>query len=90
VNFNVEERRKTMNDAMKAYGDMARRDIESEQAKVRRKQGESNESLAERLFEAQMEVYSGYAGSDLYTHDTFAKLSQEDRQGWIERARTHQ
>jgi hypothetical protein len=62
-------------------------DIRNMQSHVKRQSGESIESVAARLYYAQMEVYSAYAGRDLDTQ--FELLPDEVRAQWIAGAKKH-
>jgi hypothetical protein len=66
-------------------------DVANLQKDVRRKPGESDEHLAHRLFNLQMEVYSANAGSTLYDPIlSFPALKKEDPgtyEDWIEKAK---
>ena len=63
-------------------------DVEYQLSKVKRRDGESDEALARRLYYLQMEVYSANAGRDLVSDSetdpsSFRNLSTEVQQGWM-------
>lgn len=68
----------------KAYGDLARADIKNLSADVTRGPGDSDDTIARRLYYIQMEVYSAYAGSDLATD--FDYLPKDVRDSWLKAA----
>jgi hypothetical protein len=58
--------------------------INHAQSYIKRGENETDEQLAARLYYAQMEVYSTYAGRDLDVD--FNLIDSEARKGWLEMA----
>ncbi len=48
--------------------------------------GIDRETLARQLFYMQMEIYSAHAGRDLYDHDSYEYLPEENKKGFLEMA----
>ncbi len=84
VNFNVRKEKR-----MGLFDDVA-----YQMSMIQRQPGESNESLARRLYKVQMDVYSANAGSDIISMGLsdpfrFENLDPIVQKDWIEKAKTY-
>lgn len=67
----------------------ATKDIKHQFSQVKRKEGETDEQLARRLFYLQAEVYSANAARTLFDEDAFEKLGSEIQNQWLELAKKY-
>lgn len=59
-------------------------DVRNNLARMKRQAGEPAEDFANRLYSMQMEIYSAWAGRDLWV--PFFTLPKKVQEGWIKRA----
>jgi hypothetical protein len=69
------------------------RDVEHQLSLIKREPGQSDENLAEVLYNVQMEVLSANAGCDLVTDDPkdpfrWENLDADTKKGWLKLAST--